>query len=37
MNLGIFDYVAEFVLFFLTGLAVLFSPFNPFPIQNVLD
>lgn len=37
MTLGIFDYLIEFFVFLASGLAFLFSPLNPFPIQNVLD
>jgi hypothetical protein len=36
MTLGILDYVVEFILFFFAGLAILFSPLNPHPI-DVLD
>ncbi len=34
-SLGLFDYVLELVVFFFLGLAVLFSPLNPFPAPGL--
>lgn len=34
-SLGLFGYVVEFIIFFFTGLALLFSPLNPYPAPSV--